>query len=223
MPKPDTINMQPIVFEFTHGGIASLKPNCGLKGAAVLHNWLPLCNSILWAAGYGCLFLLLPKLLAFRATYMDWNKNIGAVNPKRTLRMVLWSVGGFVGFMILIVTFAANDSSNTGSVPVQTVAPASTVSAKVSVGEEGYIKVSSPRAILANTKADFDDLIGTYVANDTMGIGQFLLDGRGVAVENGTRVLVIESKVGARKVRVLEGEQIGEAGWVAMEYVSKNK
>jgi len=51
------LNMLPTSLNNSTGVFASLKPNCGLKGAAILHNWLPSCNSILWAAGSGCPFL----------------------------------------------------------------------------------------------------------------------------------------------------------------------
>lgn len=98
-------------------------------------------------------------------------------------------------------------------------------SATLSRGEEGYIKGTSgtPNEILTNTKADYDVFIDILLSKDTIGLGQFLQDGRGFGVANGTKVLVIGTGVGVRQVRVLEGEHLGESGWLAMEYVSKTK
>jgi len=52
------IKVLPTSLSYSTRVFASLKPNCGSKGAAILHNWLPSCNSILWAAGSGCPFFL---------------------------------------------------------------------------------------------------------------------------------------------------------------------
>ena len=132
-------------------------------------------------------------------------------------------------FVVGIVGSALDDSkqkaNNTDVTTVNTpeaIQP-SVTSQKVSVGEEGFIKVPSPSAILANTEANYKELTKIYLANDTMGIGDFLLSHKGISIPSGTKVLVIESATGIRKVRVLEGEKIGEAGWIAMEWVSKKK
>ncbi len=114
--------------------------------------------------------------------------------------------------------------TNTAPQPVQAVAETKTVvSDKVSVGEEGYINTPSPKAMIALTEAGYKELTKIYIANDTMGIGEFLTSGKGFAVPKGTKVLVTDSAVGARKVRILEGDNIGKAGWIAMEWVSKTK
>jgi hypothetical protein len=107
--------------------------------------------------------------------------------------------------------------------PVQAITNTPTATQKVSVGEEGYINTPSPKAIIALTKNDYKELTKIYLANDTIGIGDFLLSGKGFAVPKGTKVLVTDTAVGARKVRVLEGDNIGKAGWIAMEWVSKTK
>lgn len=63
---------------------ASLKPNCGLKGATDLHNWLPSCNSILWDAGNGRPFLRCLKLSAFTKTMSNWFKYEGITGSGET-------------------------------------------------------------------------------------------------------------------------------------------
>ena len=161
------------------------------------------------------------------ATPMDWNTNVGAVNPKRTLKMVLWSVGGFVLFIVVISALAASDKEKLGDVPVQPTTQATTPKQeRVGVGDEGYVKSSSGTAnktLIATSEANFDALVKASVANDTIGIAQLVLEGRLFAVEDGTKVLVIDSTVGARQVRILEGELFGETGWLPMEFVVKNK
>lgn|GEM_PF-5575395 len=51
------IKVRPTVLEYCTMAVLLLKPNCGLKGAAILHNWVPSCIPRLWVAGSGCPFL----------------------------------------------------------------------------------------------------------------------------------------------------------------------
>lgn len=142
-----------------------------------------------------------------------------------------WKRKGFIYtvailFGVPIVLALVGDNSTPTTSPQPTVTQTSeqpAPSTKVSLGEEGYIKVTSPKTILANTKTDLDALTKTYLANDTAGIEEFLVGGRGFVVANGTKVLVIDTGVGVRKVRVLEGDQINNTGWLPMEYVSKTQ
>ncbi len=137
----------------------------------------------------------------------------------------LYTVG--ILFAVGIVVSALDDkgtsSSTTSAQPAVTQTEQTALSQKVSIGEEGYIKVPSPKTILANTKTDLDALTKIYLANDTQGIEEFLVGGQGFAVSNNTKVLVTDTAVGARRVRVLEGDQSGKSGWLPMEFVSKSK
>ncbi len=132
----------------------------------------------------------------------------------------------FVGFLgdLFSEDSLSQPVTNTVTQPTQkTETPAPVTSQKVSVGEEGYINAPSPKAVIALTKEGFSEITKIFLANDMMGVGDFLLSGKGFAVTKGTKVLVIESAVGSRKVRILEGDQIGNAGWIAMEWVIKTK
>ena len=135
----------------------------------------------------------------------------------------IYTVAVLFGVPILLAAIGGNSkpAATTQPTVAQTEQPAS--SQKVSVGEEGYIKVSSPKTILANTKTDLDALTKIYLANDTEGIAEFLVGGQGFAVSNGTKVLVLDTAVGSRRVRVLEGDQASKSGWLPMEYVSKTQ
>lgn len=141
----------------------------------------------------------------------------------------LYTVG--ILFAAGIVVSAVDDQSPSpqpANQPAVVQQPADTKPApseKVARGEEGYIKGKSgnPNEILTKTQADYDVFVDTLLSKDTIGLEQFLIDGRGFGVPNGTKVLVIGTGVGVRQVRVLEGERFGESGWLAVEYVSKNK
>lgn len=137
---------------------------------------------------------------------------------EKKLVLKKWHVAVIVIFMIGFV-WSMNGDSKLSSEPAQTTPQ----NASVSVGENGYIKVASPKAIIALTESGFDELTKTYIANDTNGIYEFLVSGKGFAVPNGTKVLVIDTAVGSRKIRVLEGESNGKAGWIVKEWVSKTK
>lgn len=132
---------------------------------------------------------------------------------------------GFLGDLFSEESLSQPVVNNTVTEQTQPVTntPTPVTSQKVSVGEEGYINAPSPKAVIALTKDGFSEITKIFLANDMMGVGDFLLSGKGFAVTKGTKVLVIESAVGSRKVRILEGDQIGNAGWIAMEWVTKTK
>jgi len=77
------------------------------------------------------------------------------------------------------------------------------------------------------TPRDYDALIDGIIAKDAIGIEE-LLD-RGFVVNNYTKVLIIgyeetgilSLKPGAIKIRVLEGEYAGMAGWVSREWIQR--
>lgn len=127
-----------------------------------------------------------------------------------------------ISIILFAVWFVLSVSDGSpSSQPVTESAPAT--SQKVSVGEEGYINTPSPKAMIALTEEGYKEITKIYLANDMMGVRDFLLSGKGFAVPTGTKVLVTDMAVGSRKVRVLEGDSLGSAGWIAMEWVSKTK
>lgn len=110
----------------------------------------------------------------------------------------------------------------------KTEIPQKVESAKIEIGQEGFLRLGGNSTkpddvvLLASSKDEFSQLSKAAIAKDTMGI----LELKGVfGVSSGTKVLVIESGVGIRKVRILSGvravdnDKIGLAGWVPMEFV----
>lgn len=103
----------------------------------------------------------------------------------------------------------------------------------VRVGDEAYLRLSSttdPEQIILlaiNSENAFDQLIKALLANDTQGIIELVEQGKVFGVSNGTRVFVIDSGIGKRKVRILQGlrpvdqDKIGRTGWVVKEQVVK--
>ena len=74
-----------------------------------------------------------------------------------------------------------------------------------------------PEVLIAVSTYSFDSMSKALIAKDWMGLKQLLDAGLVYSVPDGTRVLVIDSEYGKRKIRVLEGESTGRDGWVVME------
>ncbi len=91
----------------------------------------------------------------------------------------------------------------------------------LSVGEEGRLDIGGSKILVATTKANFDESIKLSVAKDNMGLANLALSGGAFLVDSGTKVHVIDMMTGARQVRIMDGQFIGQSGWVPMEFVKK--
>ncbi|MFZ2189364.1 MAG: hypothetical protein WA057_02300 [Candidatus Magasanikiibacteriota bacterium] len=116
--------------------------------------------------------------------------------------------------LIFVITMAGgcNNSKST---------PTDSALSNVGVGQEGFLRTSDTGAdvLLATSEKSFDDLINASVAKDTIGMAQIVLNGNAFYIPYNTKVLVIESSFAKRKVRILEGEKVGETGWIPYEFV----
>ena len=92
---------------------------------------------------------------------------------------------------------------------------------KVPVGKEGILFGSTGKGSpVAVSDASMDEFLKANSANDRMGISQMLMNGSIFVVDNGTRVLVIDhGGMFKRKIRILEGEMQGRAGYVPYEWI----
>ncbi len=119
--------------------------------------------------------------------------------------------------LVVVISMARNsgDSGQTSnSIAVQ----------KVSVGEEGFLRMpnkSGEDVLLATTEKNFDDFMKASIAGDTMGATDVVLNGGAYYVVAGTKAKVIDTSVGKRKVRILDGGMVGKVGWIPFEYISK--
>jgi hypothetical protein len=87
-------------------------------------------------------------------------------------------------------------------------------------GREGTLQiVGSSWVPLARTRSALNDFIRASQRRDRHGLAETLLGGEMMAVDRGTRVLVLERGAFIVQVRVLEGELEGETGWIPVEMV----
>jgi hypothetical protein len=86
----------------------------------------------------------------------------------------------------------------------------------------GQARLHTPKTdstLLGVTPEDLEKMIDAYNKGDKYGTGELALSGRTFFVKNNTKVLVIDSSVNYREVRILEGDQTGKAGWCPQEFV----
>lgn len=89
-----------------------------------------------------------------------------------------------------------------------------------SVGSEARLYVEGEGPIMvAVDEGAYDELIDVVIAKDNIGLMNLMLAGKVFNVQNNTKVLVIDIGRFRTKVRILEGENWGMAGWVPYEFV----
>ncbi len=125
-------------------------------------------------------------------------------------------------FIFIIVLIAISGDSRNSSPTTQ---PA-TRSQTLGVGEDGIVNNNSDKndtsgiAILAVSEFYFDEFTQLSIARDEIGFRKMVSEGKLFTVKNGTAVKVIDLKfLGKTKVRILEGDYLGESGWIASEFV----
>lgn len=136
-------------------------------------------------------------------------------------------IGCAIIFLIFFISLVASCSS-TNKNP-QTSQNATNQEEKVKLGEEGYLRVANTSdpdkvVMLGESKEDWEKISKALLAGDYVGIleipGAF-------GVGNGTKIQVVDTAVGLRKVRITETyrdidkDKLLKSGWVAMEFVSK--
>lgn len=122
-------------------------------------------------------------------------------------------------------------SSTASKTTSKTATPSSDTSP--SVGDNAYLRLPdnndpNNKIALGMTAEDAGLITKALIAQDFMGIYELTSQGKAFAISNGSKVLIIDSSVGLRKVRIVSGVQsidndkVGMAGWVPMEWVVKN-
>lgn len=118
---------------------------------------------------------------------------------------ILIGIGTLFGlflFMMILVGLMSNTSSPS-----------------VKIGEEAILDDGGERTLLTISKEADSKFRKAKIANDKYGMGAMLLTGQAYTVKSGVKVLVLDQGMYITQVRVLEGENIGTAGWTAMEHV----
>jgi hypothetical protein len=122
------------------------------------------------------------------------------------------SAKAFMGFLIfLVIAYAIGSIGNKqGTYPP---------TRSVHIGEEGILNSGGELVPVAIDQAAFDEFTKARVANDQEGMVQMIAQGYIFSVDKNTKVRVIDSQMFIRKIRILEGNFQGKAGWVASEYI----
>jgi hypothetical protein len=91
----------------------------------------------------------------------------------------------------------------------------------LSIGDKGILYNGKDEIPVAVTKEVFDQVIHMSTSKDTLGYTELIIAGLVFHVNSGTQVLIIDSEVVAKQVRILDGEYMGASGWVPVEWVKK--
>ncbi|MEI6040030.1 MAG: hypothetical protein WCP93_01625 [Candidatus Berkelbacteria bacterium] len=170
-------------------------------------------------------------------------------NPIKTPNFLAIGCGGLI-LLIIIVSMInsglqgankkaqdlskqnSNNSTNTNPTPSNNSSSAPQVSNIAVNGDEAYLKLpniddTGSAILLATDKKYLDEVTKTLINKDYMGILELAEQNKAFAVHNGSKVLVIDGTMFARRVRILQGTQpvdsdkVGLSGWVPMEWVVK--
>jgi len=90
----------------------------------------------------------------------------------------------------------------------------------IRIGSEAKLYQSEGHQIPAAIDYDiYEEMVNEAAAHDTIGWQQLILEGKLFVIDNDTKVLVLDSKGFALKVRILEGEYLGQVAWVSLDAV----
>jgi hypothetical protein len=82
----------------------------------------------------------------------------------------------------------------------------------VLVGDHGVVDSGAKATFLGTTKDNYDEVMKAAMAHDKQGMLESLIAGKAFIVDQGTRVLVIDSSFTLKRVRLLSGTKSGKAG-----------
>ncbi|HYE76032.1 MAG TPA: hypothetical protein VEF04_21985 [Blastocatellia bacterium] len=154
---------------------------------------------------------------------------MNTVLPGKTL---YW-LGGVVLLVIVVFASAIAMAPNPEDTAVQSSTAAasneSTETDSAKVGEEAVLRFGTSDVVfLATDEASFQILSKSIASGDTYGMIELAANGKGFGVGQDTKVLIIDSGVGKRKVRILSSsrkidqDKIGLSGWTFAEAVVRN-
>lgn len=133
----------------------------------------------------------------------------------KTLKVLL----SLIAIVLVIILFQVINGPSSSNKNTQSSPAAEPDRPKL--GEKGYVQGGGHAVPVALTEADLDAWTKAQAANDDHGQKNLLLRAKIFSVDNGTKILVIDTAMFNRKIRVLEGEEKGMAGWVVEGHVRK--
>ena len=105
------------------------------------------------------------------------------------------------------------------SAPVAVTTPAQPPQTVMDLGAEGRLSSGVEKVAVATDLKAFDEWNKSLISKDQHGMLAMLVSDRVLSVPADTRVKVIERKWSKTRVRILEGDFAGRAGWVPYEWV----
>jgi hypothetical protein len=89
------------------------------------------------------------------------------------------------------------------------------------VGDTRHIQHTAfPQVPVAVDDAAYTALTQALAAKDSTGLGDLLLTGKVLAVNQQTQVKILVVDGAKAQVRILDGEHLGKSGWVPVEYIA---
>ena len=128
-------------------------------------------------------------------------------------------------FVIVLISIGGGDNKTPSHSP--TSQPSANENNKLGIGEEGIINFredkndcgGEDKIVLGTTKEAQDKVNKALLAKDYIGIAKLILVGEAFSVDICTRGKVIDRAFGLREVRIMEGENFGESGWLPYEWI----
>ena len=100
---------------------------------------------------------------------------------------------------------------------------------RLPLGSTGFLRHNGEDVWVAKSKLAYEKFVQALLVKDTIGQDNVIATGEILRAKYGTKVLIIDISVSdsdidylipARKVRILEGELLGESVWVPRDYIS---
>lgn len=128
-------------------------------------------------------------------------------SPSRTcLGVILFTI--ILAMIAVVLCVSSDGKTTTESYP--------------SVGSEAILSVegSGPITVAIDEEA-VEEIINALIAKDNIGLMNLVLAGKVFYVQNSTKVLILDVNYSRAivKIRILEGDNWGMAGWVPYEFV----
>lgn len=118
----------------------------------------------------------------------------------------------FIGIIIIISVIIHIFSGNAQTADLDKVA-------LLEPGKQAIVDNGDKVVILGAEKVDYNKIIKEINAKDIIGFAQMVLQGRVLIVKRKTKVIIIDNEIAIIRIRVLEGEKVGQSGWLAYEFV----
>lgn len=124
----------------------------------------------------------------------------------------LAALGALLVMMLVLVACGVDDSGSSDGGTVQTI------------GAKGWLASPTPNlgVLVATDEKAFDEMMKAAIAGDTYGTEELIRQRRIFSTPYNTRVLVIDLDFAKTKVRILDGDYLGQSGWVPFEWVKNS-